>query len=37
MKLIPGEATRGKWTIPDGKDGEWCFFIFRVLKLVAPA
>jgi hypothetical protein len=37
MKLRQGEAVRGKWTIPDGKGSEWYVFMFRALKVVAPA
>jgi hypothetical protein len=37
MKLRQGGATRGKWRIPDGKGGEWCVFMFRAPKVVAPA
>jgi hypothetical protein len=29
-------AMRKKWRILDGKDGEWCVFIFGAPKLVAP-
>jgi hypothetical protein len=37
MKSRPGGATRGKWRMPDGKGGEWCVFMFRAPKVVAPA
>jgi ribonuclease HI len=37
MNMRPDGATRGKWTIPDGKGGEWCVFMFRAPKVVAPA
>jgi hypothetical protein len=33
----PGGSTRGKWRIPDAKDGEWNVFMFRAPKVVAPA
>jgi hypothetical protein len=36
MKLRQDRAIRGKWRIPDGKGGEWCVFIFKALKVVAP-
>jgi hypothetical protein len=36
MKMRLGKATRGKWRILDGKGGEWCVFMFRALKVVAP-
>jgi hypothetical protein len=33
----PSGATRGKWTILDGKGREWNVFMFRAPKVVAPA
>jgi hypothetical protein len=37
LKLRPGEATRGKWRIPDEKGEEWSIFMFRAPKVVALA
>jgi hypothetical protein len=37
MKLRQGRETRGKWRILGGKGGEWNVFMFRALKVVAPA
>jgi hypothetical protein len=37
LYVRPGEATREKWRISDGKSGEWNVFMFRALKVVAPA
>jgi hypothetical protein len=34
--MRPGRATREKWRILDGKDIEWCIFMFRAPKVVAP-
>jgi hypothetical protein len=31
------QATRGKWIILEGKDGEWCVFMFTTPKVVALA
>jgi hypothetical protein len=36
LKLRLDKATREKWRISDGKCGEWCVFMFRALKVVAP-
>jgi hypothetical protein len=35
--MRPGGATRGKWRIPDGKDGERSVVMFGAPKVVAPA
>jgi hypothetical protein len=37
LYVRPGGSTRGKWRIPDAKDGEWNVFMFRAPKVVAPA
>jgi hypothetical protein len=34
--MRPGGATREKWRISDGKDDEWCDFMFETPKVVAP-
>jgi hypothetical protein len=34
--MRPGEATRGKWRILDGKVRERSVFMFRASKVVAP-
>jgi hypothetical protein len=37
MNMRPGGAIRGKWRIPDGKISERKVFMFKALKVVAPA
>jgi hypothetical protein len=34
--MRPGEASRGKWRISDGKGREWTIFMFGARKVVAP-
>jgi hypothetical protein len=36
MNMRQGGAISEKWRIPAGKGGEWCVFMFRALKVVAP-
>jgi hypothetical protein len=36
MKVRQGGAARGKWRISYVKGGEWCVFMFRAPKVVAP-